>query len=180
MGLCLQVLDGGRNRRGLYLGETETGENFWLAELFVSNSPIHFKIDARADVIVIPESIHENIIPAPDLLRPTKTLFGPDGAALPVLGCFTGSITKGETLPQEILAVARVCQALLGRPPIESMGIFQRVNAVEAEEIKSMLPKLFKGLGELDCPDYIIKLKPDAKPHGISTQKGFQPPSLQK
>ena len=53
-----------------FLGEngTETGENFWSAELFVNNNPIHFKIDTRAVVTVIPESIYGNIVPAPDLL----------------------------------------------------------------------------------------------------------------
>ena len=63
-----------------FLGEivTKTGEKFTSAELFVNNSPIHFKIYTRTDVIVIPESIHENITPAPDLLRPTKTLFVQD------------------------------------------------------------------------------------------------------
>ena len=88
-----------------FLGEivTKTSEKFWSAELFENNSPTHFKIDTRTDVIVIPESIHENIIPAPDLLRPTKTLFGQDRTVLPFLGCFTGTITRGEeTLPQEI------------------------------------------------------------------------------
>ena len=62
-------------------------------------------------------------------------------------------------------------QAPLGQPVIEALGIFQRVNAVEAEEIKSKFPKLFKGLGKLDGPYYIINLKPDAKSHTISTPK---------
>ena len=47
----------------------------------------------------------------------------------------------------------------------------QTVNAVEAEEVKEKFPNLFKGLGKLDGPDYVIKLKPDAKPHAISTPR---------
>ena len=130
-----------------FLGEigTETAENFWSAELFVINNPIHFKIDTRAVVTVIPESIYENTMPAPDLLRPTKTLFGPDRTALPVRGCFTRTITRGqETLPQEIFVVAGARRALLGRTAIETLGVFQRVNAVDAEEIKCKFSKFFK------------------------------------
>ena len=112
-----------------FLGEivTETGENFWSVDLFVDNRPIHFKIDTKADVTVIAESIHENIIPAPDPVRPTKTLFGPDRTALPVLGCFTGAITRGEdTLPQEIFVVAGAHQALPGQPAIKGPRNFPK------------------------------------------------------
>ena len=69
---------------------------------------------------------------------------------------------------------------MLSRPAIDALGIFQRVNAVEAEEIKYKFPKLFKGLDKLDGPDYIIKLKPDAKPHAISTPKSVPAPLLAK
>ena len=83
-----------------FLGETEKCGNVSSAELFANNNPIHFKIDTRAVVTVIPESICENIMPDPDLHRPTNTLFGPNRTALPVPGCFTGTITRGEeTLP---------------------------------------------------------------------------------
>ena len=61
--------------------------------------------------------------------------------------------------------------ALLGRPAIETLKIVQTVNAVEAEEVKEKFPNLFKGLGKLDGPDYVIKLKPDANPHPISTPR---------
>ena len=42
---------------------------------------------------------------------------------------------------------------------------------MEAEEVKEKFPNLFKGLGKLDGPDYVITLKPDAKPHAISTPR---------
>ena len=150
-----------------FLGEigTETSENFSSSALFVNNRPVHFKIDTRADVTVTPENIHENIITAPDLLRPTKTLFGPG---------------EEESLPQEIFVVTGARKALLGRPAIEVLEVFQRVNAVEAEEIKSKFPKLFKGLSKVDGPYYIIKLKPEAKPFAISTPKRVAAPLLAK
>ena len=67
--------------------------------------------------------------------------------------------------------VNRARLALLGRPAIETLKIVQTVNAVEAEEVKEKFPNLFKGLGKLDGPDYVINLKLDAKPHAISTPR---------
>lgn len=57
---------------------------------------------------------------------------------------------------------------LLGHPAIEMLKIVEKVNAVEAEEVKEKFPNLFKGLMKLDGPDYLIKLKPDAKLHAIN------------
>jgi len=62
--------------------------------------------------------------------------------------------------------------ALLGCPVINTK-ICPNRQAVEAEEIKEKFPNLFKGLGKLGGPDYIIKLKPDAKPQAISTLGGY-------
>ena len=39
---------------------------------------------------------------------------------------------------------------------------------------------LLKGLGKLDGPDYVIKLKPDTKPHAISTPRRVSVPLLSK
>ena len=75
--------------------------------------------------------------------------------------------------------------ALLGRPAIEALKIVQTINAVnfnavEAEEVKEKFPNLFKGLGKLDGPHYVVKLKPDAKPHAISTPRRAPVPLLSK
>ena len=70
--------------------------------------------------------------------------------------------------------------ALLGRPAIETLKIVQTVNAVEAEEVKEKFPNLFKGFEKLDDPDYVIKLKPDAKPHAVSTPRRVPVPLLSK
>lgn len=51
---------------------------------------------------------------------------------------------------------------------------------MEAEEVKEKFPNLFKGLGKLDGPDYLIKLKPDAKPHAITTPRRVPVPLLSK
>jgi len=62
---------------------------------------------------------------------------GPAHTTLPVLGCFMGVIKRGEeSSSQEIFVVTGARLALLGRPAIETLKIVQKVNAVEAEEVK--------------------------------------------
>ena len=92
-----------------------------------------------------------------------------------------GVITRAEeSSTQEIFVVNGARQVLLGRPAIETLKIVQTVNAVEAEEVKEKFPNLFKGLEKPDGPDYVIKLKPDAKPHAISTPRRVPVPLLSK
>ena len=69
-------------------------------------------------------------------------------------------------------------QALLGRPAIEVLKAVKKVNEVEAKDFKAEFPKLFKRLGKLDGPDYVIKLKPAAKPHALCTPKRVPVPLL--
>lgn len=51
---------------------------------------------------------------------------------------------------------------------------------MEAEEVKEKFPNLFKGLGKLGDPDYLMKLKPDTKPHAIGTPWRVPVPLLSK
>ena len=51
---------------------------------------------------------------------------------------------------------------------------------MEAEEVKEKFPNLFKGLGKLGDPDYLIKLKPDTKPPAIGTPGRVPVPLLSK
>ena len=78
-----------------------------------------------------------------------------------------------------MLVLNRARLALLGRPATETLKIVQTVKALEAE-VKENFPNLFKGLGKLDGPDYAIKLKPEAKPHPISTPRRAAVPLLSK
>ena len=160
---------------------TERNKDIWSVDLTLNNSLVHFKIDTGADVTVIAESVYKKLKPTPTLVRSSKTLFGPAHLTLPVLGCFVGVIKRGEKFSsQEIFVVNGARLALLGCPTIEMLKIVQTVNAVEAEEVKEKFTNLFKGLGKLDGPDYVIKLKPDAKPYAISTPRIEPVPLLSK
>ena len=70
--------------------------------------------------------------------------------------------------------------ALLGRPAIETLAIVQKVDAVEATNLNAKFPGLFTGLGKLRGPDYVIKLKPEAKPFVLSTARRVPVPLLTK
>ena len=49
---------------------------------------------------------------------------------------------------------------------------------MEAKDFKAEIPKLFKGLRKLDGPDYVIKLKPNAKSHALCTPRRVPVPLL--
>lgn len=160
---------------------TERKKDIWSIDLTLNNSSVHFKIDTRADITVIPKSVYKKLKPTPALVQSSKTLFGAAHTTLPILGCFMGIIKRGEeSLSQEMFVVTGAWLALLGCPAIVGLRIVQKVNAVEAEEVKEKFPNLFKGLGKLDDPDYLIKLKPDTKPHAISTPWRVPVPLLSK
>lgn len=152
---------------------TKRNEDIWSVDLTLNSSLVHFKIDTGADVTVIPESVYKKLKPTPALIQSSKSLFGPAHTTL------MGVIKREESSLQEIFVVTGACLALLGHPAIETLKIVQKVNAVEAEEVKEKFPNLFKGLGKLDGPDY-LKLKPDAKPHAITTPRRVPVPLLSK
>ena len=100
-------------------------------------------------------------------------MFGPADTALPTHGFFTGKIIHaGKTTDQEIFVVTAARQALLRGPAIESLQLVEKLNAIEVnKDYKAQFPKLFTGLRKLDGPDYVIKLKPDAKPFALTTPR---------
>lgn len=85
---------------------TEEGGNIWSVKLSLNNSPVSFKINAGADVTIVPESIYNSLHPSPTQIKSSKTLFGPADTALPTHGYFMGKITHAEkATDQEIFVV---------------------------------------------------------------------------
>ena len=71
-------------------------KDIWSIDLTLNNSSVHFKIDTRADITVIPKSVYKKLKPTPALVQSSKTLFGAAHTTLPILGCFMGIIKRGE------------------------------------------------------------------------------------
>ena len=70
-------------------------------------------------------------------------------------------------------------QALLSCPAIESLQLVENINAIEVnKDYKAQFPKLFTGL--VHGPDYVVKLKPDAKPFTPTTPRRVPVPLLLK
>ena len=130
---------------------------------------------------IIPERIYRELQPTPALSSSSKTLIVPAETTLPVRGCFRGKIQKADkSIEQEIFVVDGARQTLFGRPAIEALKIVELVQEVETTDFNAKFPNLFKGLGKLDGPDYEIELKPDAKPHALSTPRRVPVPLLSK
>ena len=72
--------------------------------------------------------------------------------------------------------MTRARLTLLGRAALERLKILQKVNAVEAQKVKKKFPSLFRGIGKLDGPDFLINLKPDEKSHADSTPRRVRGP----
>ena len=150
-------------------------------DLQLNNSTVRFKIDTGVDVTIITERVYRELQPTPALSSSSKTLIGQAETTLPVRGCFRGKIQKADkSLEQEIFVVDGARQPLFGRPAIEALKIVELEQEVETTDFIAKFPSLFKGLGNLDGPDYEIKLKPDAKPHALSTPRRVPVPLLSK
>ena len=120
-----------------FLGEieTETNSTFWSVDLTLNNAQVHFKIDTKADVTVIPD---EALRLTPPHVKSSKILFGP------VRGSFVGKIQKRDkATEQEIFVVNGARISLLGRPAIETLAIVQKVDAVEATKPQGKVSRTF-------------------------------------
>ena len=84
------------------------------------------------------------------LKKPTRSLYGPAMASLPVLGQFIANlIFKHVTCKHAIFAVKYLKNNLLGLPAITSLNLISRISLVHcsADEVTKLNPYLFQGLG---------------------------------
>ena len=77
-------------------------------------------------------------------------------------------------------------EPLLGRPAIEVLNLEQKVETIHSDystrieqEVKTMYPYLFKGLGKLKG-EFSIKLKPGSTPYAITTPRRVALPLMPK
>ena len=68
-------------------------------------------------------------------------------------------------------------EPLLGRPAIDALNLVQKVDTIHCDdsrrieqEVETMYPYLFKGLGELEG-EFSIKLTPGSAPYAITTPR---------
>ena len=105
-------------------------------------------------------------------------LFGPSQGKHSVTGIVTGNLMteNGKQTRQDIYIVANLKEPLLRKPEIEVLNLIQKVASIQSDssnngikaEAKANHPRLFKGLGELNC-EFKDTLKLDSTPFALTT-----------
>ena len=112
------------------VGTPETMNNSWRLSVHLNGVPIDFDIDMGAEVSVISETKHKEIV-SPPFISPERTLRGPSNCPLPATEQFTGVLKRGnQEVQQEIFVVQNLCRNLLGRPAIDALKLAVRVGAI--------------------------------------------------
>ena len=153
----------------------------WMVLVTLDGVPVLFKIDAEADVTVIPESMFDNITTK---LQPTGArLREPEDNVLRVRGKFTARLQyRQRSSQQEVYVVRDVERALLGRPAIESLQLLKRIDSAARQpswSVQEEFPQLFQSLGKLEG-EYEIKLKENATPFTLSTPRRVPLPLMKE
>ena len=156
--------------------EGDKSQAKWSVNLSLGKANTRFKIDTGADVTVIPESLYLQTVMG-KLQKSSRELFGPGQSKLSVKGVIKGNLKtgSGKTTTQEVYVMKNLKEPLLGRPAIDALNLVQKVETIHSnhsasieQEAKTMYPKLFKGLGELEG-EFSIKLTPGSTPYAITT-----------
>ena len=137
----------------------------WFANIQLCGCEIPFKLDTGAEVTAITTKTHQHL-QQPTLDTPDRILHGPSKQPLEVLGQFKGKFThRGRESQQQVYVVDELKTNLLGLPAITALHLAARIEETHTEtDITMHFPKVFKGLGNLG-EEFVIKLKPDAKPY---------------
>lgn len=115
----------------------------------VDNHSAMFKIDTRADVTAVPETLYIQG-EFSRLVKPTKVLQGPGGTHLKVKGMFTATLSKnGKSTKEDINVVEGLSTPLLGGMAAIALQLVARVENISldsTETVRKEFPKLFSGL----------------------------------
>ena len=166
----------------LFLGTVTAGKDPWTVNLLVNNKKVQFKIDTGADVTVIPHYVFDAAYSQnkPCLHKVTKSLLGPGGTPLDVLGATNIRLQRGEReTVEEVFVIRSLHTALLGRSASVKLGLVARLDSITMQTLKDSYPKLCSGLGLVEQP-YTIKLKPDAVPYSLKTPRRIPLPLMPK
>ena len=95
-------------------------------------------------------------------------------------GQFLATLQRGDnTTKQNVYVVQELNRALLGLPAIEALQVVSFVEPIQANEVFTLFPNLFTGLGKLK-DNYQIKLRSDAKLYTMQVPRRVALPLLPK
>ena len=157
-------------------------ESTWTSTLRIAGQQIHFKLDTGAEVTAVSEATYCKLRGV-NLQKATRSLRGPAGQPLKVLGRFTKKIThtKTKSSSREVIYVVRGLESnLLGFSAIQNLRLIKRVDSVGiTDTVKQRFAKVFKGLGTLG-EEYKIQLKENATPYSLYTPRNVPLPLREK
>ena len=157
------------------LGANE--QRCWTAKVTVSseesNVPITFKLNTRAEVTAILDTVHRTLNTL--LEQPSKILYGLGRSPLHVLGQCRAILTyHGRSTLQQLFVIKELKNNLLGLPAITALNLAVQVDSTAPDSLNSTLtrkyPSLFQGLGNMG-EAYQIQLIPNHKPHVLYTPR---------
>ena len=137
-----------------------SSDSSWTSTLRIAGKRIQFKLDTGAEVTSISETTYQKLDKIP-LQRASRSLQGPAGQTLTVLGQFTGRISHAKQSSNEIVFVVRgLKNNLLGFPAIKNLQLIKKVDSTTTTTtvIRERFAKVFEGLGTLG-DKYKIQLK---------------------
>ena len=102
-----------------------------------------FKLDADADVTVIPPSLYQSLKPTPLLSKTTKLLTGPCKQKLNYLiATFTAELqVQDNVTTEQVYVIPDLERALLGRAVAERLKLVSRLDSLSTDEYKAKLNK---------------------------------------
>ena len=151
---------------GVLTGNRDTS---WTTTLKIAGIRIQFKLDTGAEVIAISGTTYHKLDKIP-LQKATRSLQGPAGKSLTILGQFTRRISRAKRSSNEIIFVVRgLKNNLLGLSAIKDLHLIKKVDSktTTMATIREGFAKVFEGLGTLG-EEYKIQLKNDAVPYSCT------------
>ena len=136
---------------------------------------------AGAEVTVISETAYQKLSKIP-LQKSSRSLQGPAGQSLTVLGQFTRRISYAKRSSNEVIFVVRgLKNNLLGFPAIKNLRLINKIDqtTTTTTPIRERFAKVFEGLGTLG-EEYEIQLKDDAIPYSLCTPRNVPLPLRDK
>jgi hypothetical protein len=167
---------------GPYLDAIISDQNSpWLSDIDVNGKLLRFKLDTGVDVSAISELTYKNLQRTGQLTQSSKSLLGPSGQSLPLLGQLNGKISHGnKVVEQPIYVVKGLRRNLLGLHAITALGLVVRVDTISLDvsqvqnAIFKQFPSVYSGLGKLGN-EYSIRLKPNDNPMPSSQHRMYHP-----
>ena len=158
-----------------------SSDNSWTSILRIAGKRIQFKLDTGAEVTAISETTYHKLDKIP-LQKSSRSLQGPAGQSLTVLGQFTRRVSYAKRSSNEVIFV--VCglkNNLLGLPAIQNLRLVKKVDSTTSTTtaIRERFPTVFEGLGTLG-EEYRIQLKDNAVPYSLYTPRNVPLPLRDK